>query len=88
VTLVHFRSETGSLLVASVIDDEPKVSVHVGVGDFSVYVAGQNLGVDLRSFPEEGELTDEAISARRDLEWYQIFVVPGIPEREGRIKDG
>ena len=88
VTLVHFHSETGNLHVMSVLDDEPRVSVQTGVGDFSVYVAGQNLGIDLLSLGEERNLTDDELAARKDLEWYKIFVVPGIPSSDGRIKDG
>jgi hypothetical protein len=87
VTVVHFRSETGNLHVMSVVDEQPILSTHVGSGDFSIYVAGRNLGVDVLSLGEPGRLTDEDLAKRKDLEWYRIFVVPGAPQAEGRIKD-
>ncbi len=87
VTLFHFQSLTGQLHVMSVVDDQPRLSVSIGIGDFSVYVAGQNLGVDLALLDEQGPLSDAELALRTDLEWYQIFVVPGVPIAEGRIKD-
>jgi hypothetical protein len=56
-------------------------------GDYGVYVAGQNLGIDQYSKGETVPLTDEELAARRDLEWYRIFLVPGIPSQVGRLKD-
>ena len=36
----------------------------------------------------EGEaLSDEELSQRKDLEWYKLFVVPGRPAVEGRVRD-
>ena len=87
VTCVPFRSSTGDVHVMSVVDDTPAFSAKIDAGDYALYVAGQNIGVDQLSLGEEGDLTDAELAARKDLEWYRIFVVPGVPETEGRIKD-
>jgi hypothetical protein len=87
VTCVHLRSETGRIHIMSVVDDRPRMSVEVEPGDYSIYVAGQNLGVDLLSLGDDSRLSDEQLAARKDLEWYRVFVVPGAPKREGRLKD-
>jgi len=87
VTCVHFRSKTGLLNVMSVVDAEPALSIQVDVGDYSIYVAGKNLGVDLLSLGEDVDLSDSELAARKDLEWYKIFVVPGRPTEQGRLKD-
>ena len=87
VTCVHFHSLTGQIHVMSVVDDEPSISAEVRVGDYAVYVAGQNLGVDQLSLGEERRLSDDELAQRSDLEWYRIFVVPGMPPREGRLID-
>jgi hypothetical protein len=71
----------------SVISDAPAISAEIGKGDYAAYIAGQNLGVDQLSLGEDGQLTDAELAARKDLEWYRIFVVPGVPHREGRLKD-
>tara|TARA_R110001592_G_scaffold254129_2_gene517447 strand:+ start:16256 stop:16477 length:222 start_codon:yes stop_codon:yes gene_type:complete len=71
----------------SVIDDEPLLQMSIGKGHFSVYVAANNLGVDQLSLQEEKELEDEELAKRKDLEWYRVFVVSGIPSQEGRIRD-
>jgi hypothetical protein len=36
---------------------------------------------------EEGETSDEELAGRKDVQWHRIFVVPGAPREEGRIKD-
>ena len=87
VTCVHFRSSTGQVHVMSVIDSVPAISAEIGKGDYAAYIAGQNLGIDQLSLGEDGQLTDAELAARKDLEWYRIFVVPGVPHREGRLKD-
>ncbi len=87
VTLVSCRSETGRFHVMSVIDDAPRLSLQIGVGEFSVYVAGQNIGVDRSTLGEDGEISDEELAQRLDLERYHIFVVPGPPTVEGRVRD-
>jgi hypothetical protein len=71
----------------SVVDQQAPIAANVASGDYGVYVAGQNLGVDQRSNGETVRLTDEELAARKDLEWYRIFLVPGIPKRVGRLKD-
>jgi len=88
VVCVPFHSATGWLHVMSVVDVTPVLSAEIGAGDYAVYVAGQNLGTDQLSLGEEQELTDAELAARRDLEWYRIFVVPGIPDRVGRLAGG
>lgn len=87
VTCVPFRSSTGDVCVMSVVDDTPALSAKIDAGDYALYVAGQNIGVDLLSLGEEGDLTDSELAARKDLEWYRIFIVPGVPDSDGRIKD-
>jgi hypothetical protein len=87
VTCVHFHSSSGKVHIMSVVDDVPTISAEIDEGDYSVYVAGQNLGIDQLSLGEEQNLTDAELAARRDLEWYRIFLVPGTPSRAGRVKD-
>jgi hypothetical protein len=88
VTCVHFWCSTGKVCVMSVIDQEAPVAADIPEGDYAVYVAGKNLGIDLHSKGENVRLTDEELAARKDLEWYRIFLVSGIPSRVGRLKDG
>lgn len=87
ITCVHLRSESGKIHVMSVVDDEPVLSADIGIGDYSVFVAAQNLGIDQLSLGEEAELSDRDIASRTDLERYRIFLVRGLPRREGRLKD-
>jgi len=56
-------------------------------GEYSVFVAECNLGIDQNSLGEEGDLTDVQLAKRKDLEWYRIFLVPGKPAKMGKIKD-
>jgi hypothetical protein len=87
ITCVHFRSGSGKLHVMSVVDSDPAISADITPGDYAVYVAAQNLGVDQLSLGEDSNLTDIEIAARKDLEWYRLFLVPGKPEIEGRVVD-
>jgi hypothetical protein len=87
ITCVHFRSSTGKVHVMSVVAEVPAICAEIETGDYSLYVAGQNLGVDRLSLGECGRLTSADLAACKDLEWYRIFLVPGIPGREGRLKD-
>ena len=87
VTCVRFCSSNGQVHVMSVVDETPAISATIDAGDYSVYVAGQNLGVDQLSIGEGHDLTESELATRRDLEWYRVFIVPGIPDEEGRIKD-
>jgi hypothetical protein len=87
VTCVHFRSSTGKVHVMSVVDHVPAISAEIAKGDYAVYVAGQNLGIDQLSLGEDKKLSDAEIAARKDVEWYRIFLVSGLPSREGRLKD-
>jgi hypothetical protein len=87
ITCVHFRSGTGKVHVMSVVDSDPAISADIAPGDYAVYVAAQNLGVDQLSLGEDFKLTDVEIAARKDLEWYRLFLVPGKPETEGRLVD-
>lgn len=87
ITCVHFHSGSGRLHVMSVIDNHPRISADIERGDYAVYVAGQNLGVDQLSLGETAKLSDAEIAARKDIEWYRLFVVPGKPEFEGRVVD-
>ena len=67
----------------SVIDEIPAISAEIAKGDYAVYVAGQNLGIDQLSLGEDKELSDAEIAACKDAEWYQIFLVPGLPVEKG-----
>ena len=85
VTCMDFVSETGRVHVTSVVADEPALSLEIPSGEYSLFVAGKNLGVDQHSLGEATELSDDEIARRRDLEWYRIFIVPGSPVRVGRF---
>ena len=87
VTCVHFRSLTGKAHVMSVIDQVPAISVDIPPGDYAAYFAAQNLGVDQLTLGEDRKLSDTELAVRRDLEWYRIFLVRCVPDREGRLKD-
>lgn len=87
VTVAPFSSLTGHLHVMSVSDTEPAVSLALIPGEYSVYIAGQNLGIDLDTLGQAGHLADHELATRRDLEWYRIHVVPGPPASSGRLKD-
>jgi hypothetical protein len=71
----------------SVIDYHPAFSAEVESGDYAVYAAAQNLGIDRSSLGETAKLSDIEIAERRDIEWYRLFLVPGKPEFEGRVVD-
>lgn len=87
VLCLHFSSKTGKVLVSSVIDDEPSIEADIGIGEYTIYFAGNNLGVDQLSLGEESELTDYELRDRLDLERYSIFIVPRKPSIEGKIRD-
>lgn len=87
ITCVGLSCNTGRIYVMSVIDYEPPISVDLPKGDYSVFVAGCNIGIDQLSLGEDTDLTDEQIAVRKDLEWYRIFLVSGKPVQQGRIKD-
>jgi hypothetical protein len=87
VTCVHFRSLTGRAHVMSIIDQVPSISVELPKGDYAAYFAAQNLGIDQSSRGEGRKLSDAELAARKDLEWYRIYLVPGAPVQEGRLKD-
>jgi len=87
ITCVHFHSGSGRIHVMSVIDHDPTFSAEVECGDYAVYAAAQNLGIDQLSLGETAKLSDAEIAARRDIEWYRLFLVAGKPEVEGRVVD-
>jgi len=87
ITCVHFHSGSGRIHVMSVIDHDPAFSAEVECGDYAVYAAAQNLGIDQLSLGETAKLSDAEIAARRDIEWYRLFLVAGKPEVEGRVVD-
>jgi hypothetical protein len=85
ITRIYFQSTSGKVHVMSVIDNNPLISANIKPGDYTVYVAANNLGIDQLSPGEDHKLTDAEIAARKDIEWYRLFLVPGKPEVEGRI---
>jgi hypothetical protein len=87
VLVAPFRSRTGRVCIMSVIDDVPVLTAPIEPGDYGVYVAAQNLGVDLNALGAAGVLSDSELAVRRDLEWYRVFIVPGAPPTVGRLKD-
>jgi hypothetical protein len=87
ITCVHFRSTSGKIHVMSVIDHDPPISANVKPGDDAIYVAAQNIGIDQLSLGEKSKLADNEIAARKDIEWYRLFLVPGKPDVEGRVVD-
>jgi hypothetical protein len=87
ITCVDFVSNTGQIHVMSVVDAAPVLSLAIPLGEYSVFVAGNNLGVDQKALGEEDELSDHELSRRRDLEWYRVFVVPEAPSQTGRLRD-
>jgi len=87
ITCVYFQSTSGKVHVMSVVDNDPPISANIKPGDYTVYVAAKNLGVDQLSLGEDHQLTDAEIAVRRDIEWYRLFLVPGKPEIEGRVVD-
>ncbi|MBH5373279.1 hypothetical protein [Bradyrhizobium glycinis] len=87
ITCVHFRSGSGRIHVMSVMDSDPPISADIERGDYALYVAGQNLGVDQLSLGETAKLSHAQIAERKDIEWYRLFLVPGKPDFEGRVVD-
>jgi hypothetical protein len=87
ILCVHFRSRGGKVHVMSVVDNEAPITADIAPGDYALYVAAQNLGVDQLRLGEEGELSDAELAGRKDLEWYRLFLVPGRPAEEGFIID-
>jgi hypothetical protein len=71
VTCVHFRCSSREVYVMSVVDQQAPIAANVASGDYGVYVAGQNLGIDQRCKGETVRLIDEELAARKDLEWYR-----------------
>lgn len=91
VTCFGFVTLSGNVHVKSIIDDEPSISASLEPGEYAIYVAAQNLGVDQLSLGELndgcGDLADEELAVRKDLEWYRLFIVRGRPAQCGRIVD-
>jgi hypothetical protein len=87
ITCVHFHSGSGQVHVMSVIDKNAAISADVGRGDYAIYLAGQNLGIDQSSLGETAKLSDAEFAERKDIEWYRLFLVPGKPKFEGRVVD-
>ena len=87
ITCTDFESTTGMAHVMSVVDDGPVISISIDRGSYVLYFAGNNMGVDQLSLKEEHELTDSQLAARNDVEHYRIYLVKGMPDKIGRIKD-
>jgi hypothetical protein len=85
ITCAHFHTSSGDIHVMSIIDGQPAISVHVEPGDYGLYIAGQNLGIDQRSLGKVDGFSDTDVTA---AEWYRVFLVSGKPEKQGRLKDG
>ena len=87
ITCVHFHSGSGRIHIMSVIDNNAAITADVERGDYAIYVAGQNLGIDQLSLGEKTKLSDAEIAERKDIEWYRLILVRGKPEFEGRVVD-
>jgi hypothetical protein len=87
ITCVHFRSTSGEGHVMSVVDHDSAISAAITPGDYTVYVAAQNVGIDQSTLGEYFKLADAEIARRKDIEWYRLFLVPGKPATEGRVVD-
>ncbi len=92
ITCVDFSTPDGAVYIMSVIDNEPPISATVEPGEYAAYFAAQNVGIDQLSLGELNddsnvELSDEELAARKDLEWYRIYLVPGRPAQRGRLID-
>ena len=92
ITCVDFLTSNGDVHVMSVVDNEPSISAKVEPGEYAVYVAAQNLGIDQLSLGElnddaNAQLSDVELAARKDVEWYRIFLVAGRPTHRGRLVD-
>lgn len=77
----------GHVGVGSVIERAPSIPATIPPGDYSIYAAARNLGVDRQVLGEDRDISDAELATRKDIEWYRIFLIPGVPEREGRLKD-
>ena len=92
ITCVDFDTPSGNVHVMSVVDDQPAISARVEPGEYGVYFAAQNLGIDQLSLGELNDnsnlaLTDAELAARKDVEWYRLFLVAGRPGQLGRLVD-
>ncbi len=92
ITCVDFSTSSGDVHIMSVVDNEPSISAKVEPGEYAVYVAAQNLGIDQLSLGElndnaKAKLGDAELAARKDVEWYRIFLVAGRPPQRGRLVD-
>lgn len=87
VYCLFFACEKGKVVVSSVIDDVAAIESDLPIGDYTVYIAAINLGVDQLSLGEDSELSDEEYKERYDIERYEIFIVAGKPNMEGKIRD-
>ena len=92
ITCVDFFSDSGDVCVMSIIDTEPQIFATVEPGEYAAYFAAQNLGIDQLSLGELSDdyselLSDEGLAARKDVEWYRIYLVPGFPTQRGRLVD-
>lgn len=87
VTCVSLSCSTGQIHIMSMTDSKPPISLNLPKGDYSVFVAGCNIGIDQISLGKDSKVTEDQLATRKDLEWYRIFIVPGKPIQQGRIKD-
>jgi hypothetical protein len=87
ITCVGLTCTTGQVHIMSIMDSATRITLEVPRGEYSVYVAACNLGVDQERLGDTHTLTDDELARRKDLEWYRIFLVPGKPALQGRLKD-
>lgn len=88
VVCVPFVTRTGRIHIASVIDANPVISAELPGGEYALYVACKNPGIDQMSLGENDELTDTELAEREDVERYRVYVVYGRPARTGMLVSG
>lgn len=81
VTCVGLNCSTGRIHIMSVTDSKPPISLNFPKGDYSIFVAGSNIGIDQISLGEDDKLTDEQLAERKDLGLFRPYYAGLRPRR-------